>query len=508
MRILLLEHPRKIAPDRCNDIANTPLTSCLLTGYAAGMLAGRGHEVEIVEGYLDDLSYTEIEKRISTFDPDVLGVHMVYHWKGDSELFSFLRKVKNEGMARYVAAYGFYPTFAFREILNACEAIDSVVVGEVEATFAELAEKISMGESVQGMPGLAARNSDGSVSWTRRELIEDLDSIPFPVRTDAMFRIPEVNIQGSRGCYGACTFCYVNPFYGERSRWRGRSPENIVAEIDQVIEERGLRRFYFVDPNFFGPGERGQRRARQLAALLRERNITFGIEGRVNDIHDETISALVDAGLSHILIGLESGRDASLKRMNKMTTVADNERALKILRKNGIEPNIGFIMFEPDSTLEDVRVNYEFLQRNDLLKNLPVTANLLYHHQIILKGTPAYRMLQEQGRLKLVNESSYEGVTDYRDKAVEDLAWVMRMITNFLFFRMAGIWSGRVTEPPGATEMYRRINDLLVQRFESLLSDLESGKRLSGNEKESYVKEVEKEIENILESFMPARLTK
>lgn len=70
-----------------------------------------------------------------------------------------------------------------------------------------------------------------------------------------------------------------------------------------------------------------------MASLLKERNITFGIEARVNDIHDKTIKALVDAGLRDILIGLESGRDESLQRLNKMTTVAQNERALEILQE-------------------------------------------------------------------------------------------------------------------------------------------------------------------------------
>jgi 5-methoxy-6-methylbenzimidazole methyltransferase len=92
------------------------------------------------------------------------------------------------------------------------------------------------------------------------------------------------------------------------------------------------------------------------------------------------ITAFVGAGLRHILIGLESGKDESLRRMIKMTTVAQNEKALRVLRSHGVVPNVGFIMFEPDSRLEDVRINFDFLKRNDLLKNLPVTANVLYHH--------------------------------------------------------------------------------------------------------------------------------
>lgn len=500
MKILLLEHPRKIEAERCNDIANTPLSSCLNSGYAAAMLQSRGHEVEIVEGYLDNLSFKDIENTINDFKPDLLGVHMVYHWQIDSSLYRFLDQVKSTGFIKYITVYGFYPTIAYTEILGDCPAVDSVIVGEHEMTFAELAEALSDQVHPGRQPeitGIAIRDHAGGISCIRRPLVTDLEALPFPVRTEAMYRISEVNILGSRGCYGSCTFCYINPFYGQGSRWRGRSPQNIIAEIDQIIEERGIKQFYFTDPNFFGPGQTGQVRARHLAALLKERNITFGIEGRVNDIHDETIGALADAGLRHILIGLESGKDSSLKRMNKMTTVAQNEEALRILRKYGIEPNVGFIMFEPDANIDDIRVNFEFLKRNDLLRKLSITANVLYHHQIILKGTPAYNNLREQGRLVRLN-NSYEGTTVFSDLSVSVLADLMRKVTNYLFNRMEAIWSGRIDEPEDAGEKYSQINQLLVTAFEDNLRLLESGKQLTGDEVDSLAGELGQKIDKVL----------
>jgi radical SAM superfamily enzyme YgiQ (UPF0313 family) len=463
------------------------------------MLKSKGHHVEIVEGHLDRLSYPEIEKIVSAAKPDLLGVHMVYHWKNDMALFSFLEKVKYEGISPYITAYGFYPTFAFEDILTACPAIDAVITGEPEATFVDLAEALAQNASPGNIPGLTWRDESGKIVALRRKPVEDLDSLPFPVRTGAMFRLPEVNIQGSRGCYGGCTFCYINPFYGQRAVWRGRSPENIAAEIDEIICQRGVTDFYFTDPNFFGPGQRGQERARHLASLLKPRHIRFGIEARVNDIHDETIETLVDAGLRHILIGLESGRDHSLKRINKMTTVAENERAIRILRKHGIGPNIGFIMFEPDSSLEDVRINFEFLRRNNLLQHLPVTANVLYHHQIILKGTPAYQRLHEEGRLEILSSSTYEGVTAFTDHKVAVLAEIMRKITNFIFVRMAGIWSGKEQEPVDGPKKNSQINGLLVQWFETVLNGLEAGELFSDDRKVRFIYEAEKAVNQILQ---------
>ena len=269
-------------------------------------------------------------------------------------------------------------------------------------------------------------------------------------------------------------------------------------EIDDLIGKHKIKDFYFTDPNFFGPGERGQQRALRLATLLKTRNIRFGIEARVNDIHEDTVSALVEAGLRHILIGLESGSDRSLKRINKMTTVAQNERAIRILRQYGIEPNIGFIMFEPDSSLVDIRVNFEFLKRNDLMKNLAITANMLYHHLIVLKGTQAHRDLLEAGRLQ-VQASTYESIVTLTDTKVAVLAMIMRRITNFLFDRMAGIWGGKVIEPENAQERYTKINDLLVKVFENTLKTLEVGGQFTEEQVETLVKTTEQVINEILE---------
>ncbi len=469
---MLLEHPRNISPEHCNDIANTPLSSCLLTGYSASCLEAAGHEVDVVEGYLDNLNHQAMAARLRTGRPDLVAVHLVYQWKIDHALFSLLAGLKKEGLWTHLTFYGYYPTFAYEELLLTHTWLDSVVVGEPEVTLTDLAQSLADPDGGGEILGLARRKNARDVLHSRRPPRKDLDSLPFPLRTEATFRLPEVNVQGSRGCYGRCTFCYVNPFYGSGTGWRARSPENIAAEIDRIVTERGARRFYFVDPNFFGPGDFGQARALRLATLLKPKNIRFGLEGRVNDIREETIEVLVEAGLRSILVGLESGSDHALKRMRKMTTVEQNERAIAILRRHGLKPNIGFIMFEPSSSLADVRTNLTFLERNNLLGNLAITSNVLYHHQIILKGTPCYRELLRQGRLDLADPAAYEAGTTFDDPQVALLAAVMRRITNHIFQRMSGVFSGRNPVSSGALE--DTLNGMLLHRFTSLLQALEN----------------------------------
>lgn len=494
MKVFLLEHPRQIAPDRCNDIANTPLASSLITGCIAGLLNSMGHGIRIAEGFLDKLTYEDIYQQVTTFAPPVLGVHLIYNWENNRQLFSFLKQLKSEGLVRKIVGYGYYPTFAYQEIFKLCPEFDGLIIGEPEQTFAEWLE------TGVPVPGMAWVDAAGQVQMRCREVNRNLDALPDPIRSEAMMRMGEVNIEGSRGCYGSCTFCYINPYYGAGSCWRAKSPERVMQEIDRLIARHGPMKFYFTDPNFFGPGKQGQERALKLAAMLKQRKIRFGIEARVNDIHRDTIAALVDAGLEDLLIGLESGRDDSLQRLNKMTTVEQNEKALSILRVNGIEPNIGFIMFEPDSTLADIRTNFEFLKRNALLNNIFITANVLYHPQIILQGTKAYRDLQQEGRLTLKG-STYEGMTAFRVPEVACLAEIIGQITNYFFVSMDEVWQGKLQEPLNAVSLYAAVNQLLVNCFEENLSWLEGGESIDEAAAQVLIDEVKMKIKSVFDQF-------
>ncbi len=496
-RILLLEHPRKPGEDRQNDIANTTLSSCLNSGYLAAVLLEKGYQVAIVEGYMENLSYEAIEAQIALHRPELLGIHLVYNWEDNETLYGFIRSMKEKYNIQHVSVYGYYPTFAYEEILTRCPAIDTCMLGENEITITQLVEHP---DDYTDLRGLAFRYKDGFKA-SHGELVKDLDQLPFPVRKATSYPGGEVNIFGSRGCYGGCTFCYINPYYNAQeqhcAKWRGRSPENIIAEIDQIIAQTDYRYFYFTDPNFYGPGKAGRERVLKLASLLKERRIHFGIEARANDIDLETTQALVDAGLQNILVGLESGKNESLKRLNKLTTVEDNERALKILRSCGIEPSVGFIMFEPDSTIDDLKINLDFLKRNALLDTLEISVNVLYHHQIILAGSSSYHDLLAAGRLNISEHSVYEANTDYTNPNVATMAKMMRDVTNHIFDYMKNTWMLSVQGDSKTKAIYRQINETLVQGFEEAL-ELLSEKNLSKEERLAWVDAFNQKIDTII----------
>ena len=126
-------------------------------------------------------------------------------------------------------------------------------------------------------------------------------------------------------------------------------------------------------------------------------------------------------------------------------------------------------MFEPDSSFDDLRTNFDFLMRNDLLKRLEISVNVLYHHQIILAGSESYKQLQREGRLHISDHSVYEATTDYLNPDIAAFARFMRQLTNHIFDWSAGTWQAAADGEPEARAAFDRVNTVLVGWFKAIL---------------------------------------
>jgi len=489
MSIVLLEHPRPRSPERYESVVNTPLSACLMTGYIASTLLSRQHNVAVVDANLYEWSFDRTVQELKEKSFKLLGVHLVYLWEYSSDILDALSCIKKSNPDIHINLYGHFPTFAFKDLLTEYPFIDSVTIGEPEGTFLELADAVinnSSNSALSAIDGLSFNGSDcktdNIVRNRPRTPSTTLDTLPSPYRNDYELKKKKgisTYILASRGCYGKCTFCYLDNFYGDESQWRGRSPENIFKEISDIYDKHGERYFYFADANFFGPGRKGKERARELAKLLIDNgiNIKFGIECRVNDVEDTTIETLVRSGLVDVFLGVESGSQRSLTKFRKFTTVEENRSAIYTLRKYGIEPNYGFIMFEPDSSLADVRANFEFLKEMKMLNIPSITAHLLHHKQTIFQGTFDYKIKSNGSRTD--SEIMYECDYEFKEKSVEDLS---EDINTFCLQSLKEIFNNRDQKNMEVDScsydendlFSREMNEKLIEYFEDSLSAFEN----------------------------------
>jgi len=523
LSIVLLEPPRPSNPERFEDVVNAPLSACLFTGYIVSVLREHKITVEVVNAHLYDWPIEQTITHLSKKSLQLLCVHTVYLWERTQDLFDMLSTLKTMNLTAHINLYGYYPTFAYKKILEDFPFIDSVTVGEPEFTTLDLAKHIlgkkgitsgnftshkptkedentpSLSPPSQGgdggvenffpdemnIPGLAFKDTNGKIVFNPRPPIQNMDQLPYPDRQDIdLYKKKGIvaYIQGSRGCYGHCTFCYLNPFYGQENLWRGRSAKNIFDEVLKLHTEHSIENFYFSDANFFGPGKPGKERAVTLAELIlsHDLNIRFGFECRANDIEEYSLSRLVMAGLTKVFLGLESGDTASLKRFKKHTTVDENKQAIQLLRDYGIEPTFGFIMFEPNSTMESVRNNFEFLQEMGIMTTPAVTAHLLHHRQTIFAGTPDYQSMTREPTCSDASFKNYELFYKIKDPKVEAFSEVISNVCRAALSLLPKTFTCETNASASSIEsnLLSALNNTLITLFAKTLSDFEANRIL------------------------------
>lgn len=257
----------------------------------------------------------------------------------------------------------------YEYILKHCGA-DFVFLGEVEETLSEiisLPEPIKIVE-MRTIDGLAYVEN-GFVKYHLRKLRNDLDDYPMPkyrYLAEGKKVYPLCVMETSRSCHGKCNFCegYLFRKQNFNNEYRVKSPERVVDEIENVINQYSCRLFSFSDDNFFADGNKGIERAEEIAKLIIDRKIKmrFTIECRADDVDYSTMSLLKRAGLYKVFVGIESGSQNVLNRYNKGTTVSQNRNAINVLNELHILCHPGHILFDPLTTKDELEETVSFFE--------------------------------------------------------------------------------------------------------------------------------------------------
>lgn len=343
---------------------------------------------------------------------DVYGIqlNMVNYHKS----CEFAEKLKAENPNAVIVLGGPFLASLYEDIMTKQPLFDFIILGEGEITFRELLEALQEGGSFNRIDGLVWRDKGGNIVKNNlRELIEDLDSLPFPSRDllETAKRDPidnglleSIRLVTSRGCIGNCSFCCVN-LYNKMTHgkiWRGHSPKHVVDEIEQLSQKYGAKLFNFSDSSFEDPGEMGKKRAREICEEIIKRQIPFSAkvymrcETMKTDDDIELLKLYKKAGIDVIIIGVESGSEYELKLYEKHANLEDNYRTAKILKDlDMFFVMTGFIMFGPNSTLDSIKENIDFLYKSSFAENIMAVSNGL----LLIRGSKLYEMLKNEGRV-------------------------------------------------------------------------------------------------------------
>lgn len=357
MKVLLINPPRhhEVTADNPSFIDeergfNPPLGILYLAAYLK-----QNHQVAALDAQVEQLNYgEEFKKIIREENPEVVGITAMTFTLIDVVKTVKLVKEVNE---KIIVVLGGPHAHLYPEETISLEGVDYVIKGEGEIPFSNLLNSLEKNEDLSGIAGLTYMKDGQLINNPVSDLIEDLDSLPFPDRT--ILPVEKYNsILGgghivttmftSRGCPFQCAFC-DRPHLGKK--FRARSAKSVVDEMEECLRY-GIEEILIYDDTFTVD----QKRVIDICDEIMERGLDFvwDIRARVDTVNEEVLKKLKKAGCARIHFGVEAGTDRILKVLNKGITLEQVRKAFKTANRLGLETLAYFMVGAPTETREDI----------------------------------------------------------------------------------------------------------------------------------------------------------
>ena len=457
--------------------------------YLASSLLEAGHDVRIESFGTETESLVRVARG---WAPDVIGFSMIFQFMAP-DFAKVIAALRGAGVGGHFTMGGHYASFAPETLLELIPELDSVVRFEGERTIVQLATTIVEGLPWHDLYGIAWRDEEGAHVTPQRQDAVDLDTLPWPERSDIAYHeqsLPTASVLASRGCPYKCSFCSIITFYegnGTRGR-RRRDPLCVVDELEYLVTERGVRLVLFQDDDFLAGGRAAREWAKTIAREVVQRGLNesmrFKFSCRSDEVSVDTLEPLIEAGLTHVYLGVEAGDPGSLKTLNKLITPDVHVRAGEVLRHLGLSFDFGFMLLEPWSTISSVRNNLRFLR--DFCAEGYTTAG--FCRTLPYVGTPMEQQMRAEGRLTGPALEADYLFLDPRLDALWDFALVAFAGRNYgkdatwdrlrgLLFEARLDYPGRPSNPDflvAAQMLTQASNALLLDVTEEAVDHLES----------------------------------
>lgn len=346
--------------------------------YIAAYLEQEGHSVRIVDAlslgqttttevslkyqrvYRVGLSYDEIASLVPA-DTDIIGISSLF--TNQATIVSELSSVIKKKYPRIpLVLGGIFPSTLPGKALT--EKVDYLIRGEGELPLLQLAS----GVHPRDIKGLIFRENSKTINNGMASAIANLDEIPFPARhllpMEKYFnsmKLRSIDILTSRGCPFDCYFCSVHSVHGHK--WRARSPENVIAEIEHVVRKYRIEHIEFADDNL----TLDPKRAERIFDLMIEKKLCIPWSAnngvRIDTLNRNLLLKMRQSGCQLLALPVESGDPTTLKKMNKKLDLDKVRQVVRICRELGIFTKGYLMVGYPGETEERFRKSIDFAKQ-------------------------------------------------------------------------------------------------------------------------------------------------
>jgi anaerobic magnesium-protoporphyrin IX monomethyl ester cyclase len=373
-------------------------------GYLAAVLEKNKYKVDVIDCQALGLSYQGFKTEIGKRKPNIVGItSTTLTYKSGLRI---ARTAKEAFPKCLTLMGGPHVTFWDENALQECPELDVVVRKEGENTLLELVQRIEAGKRFHDIIGTTCRKNGKIIRNPDRPYIENLDSLPFPAHNlwplESLRKYGTIvyPVMTSRGCVYWCDFCTAVRMFGRK--YRMRSPENVVNEIEFLHKTYNANHFTFYDDAFTVD----QGRAAKICQEIRKRKlkIKWDCETRVDMVTKDLLRDMRDAGCIAVWFGVESGSQLVIDAMGKGFLLAQTLKAFKWAKEVGLMTIAGTILGFPGETKGSALETMKFVERIS-------PDDVGYYIATPYPGTPMYEFVKEKGLLKILDFDRYDTAT-------------------------------------------------------------------------------------------------
>ena len=399
MNILLINPSHESVYRNSKIKAGVPRSPVLSLATIAPALR-KNHTVRIFDAAIFPDPYEKLRDEIVNFKPDYAAITFT------TPLYDEMRKiaglVKEINPKSIIIGGGPHASAMPKDTLSG-SPLDIVVAGEGDFALAEIAD----GEALDSIPGVFYKKDGQIFANPARELIKDLDSLPFPAwdlfelerygSSELLSRkSPAGWLETSRGCVFKCAYCNKSVF---GSAFRTKSVGRVADEMEYMLG-LGFKEIHIADDAFTTIIARAKDICREI--IKRKLNFPWAtVTGiRIDGVDKELLELMKAAGCYRVYYGIESGNQKVLDTIQKGITLEKVRHVVKISKEAGLEVFGFFMIALPGETESSMRDTINFAKELDLdMAKMSIT--------VPLPATRLYETWKKEGKIKTTDWPKY-----------------------------------------------------------------------------------------------------
>jgi hypothetical protein len=353
---------------------------------------------------LDASLYREMAAAIRERQPDVVGfTSLGCNFICTLKVAAYLKEA-DPGLPILVG--GPHVSILHREVAERFPQFDVIARGEAEALLPGLLDGLITGH-FDDVPGITFRRGNQIVETAQAPVMMDLDQLPWPAFDH--YPIEEVGlrairVEAGRGCPFDCTFCSTASFFGRR--YRLKSPERLVAELDHLHTRYGISQFALMHDLFTV----SKAKVREFCDVVKGRGYGWRCSARMDCVDAALLTQMRDAGCQAIYYGVETGSARMQRIVSKHLDLGLYEPILDTTISLGVRPTASFITGYPEEEQEDQAQTLDAIGAS--IRRYPESLTIQLH---LLTPEPGTALIAEFG-----DRLAYDGhISDFNFPTLE-----------------------------------------------------------------------------------------